>query len=61
MPSHGADHPSPFPGRAWTAARPAKSLSSELPRTGQNFRRRRGQSFRNPHRAIEHKRLEAEI
>jgi hypothetical protein len=41
----------PLPGEAWTAARPAKSVSSELPRTGQNFRKRRGQSFRNPQRS----------
>ncbi len=48
MPSHGADHPSPFPGRSSTASLPAKSVSSELPMTGQNVRKSTGQSFRNP-------------
>ena len=46
MPAHGVDHPFPFPGAVASRAAPGKSLNS-LPETGQLFRKRRGQSFRN--------------
>ncbi len=41
--------PLPLPGEAFDRRPPVKSVSSEVPRTGQNFRKRRGQSFRNLH------------
>src|SRR5206468_3747327 len=50
MPAHGVDHPFPFPGAVASGAAPGKSLSS-LPETGQLFRKGRGQSFRNLHKA----------
>ncbi len=46
MPSHGADHPSPFPGGRHASAPPGKSLSCLLV-TGQIFRKEGGQTFRN--------------
>jgi len=49
MPSHGADHPSPFRAASSCAA-PGKSVTAEPSLTGQNFRKRRGQNFRNPQR-----------
>ena len=48
MPSHGADHPSPFPGGRRASAPPGTSLSSLLV-TAQMFRKEGGQTFRNRH------------
>jgi hypothetical protein len=48
MPGHGSDHSSLFPGKRLPAASPERSVTSEPVWTGQNFRKRSGQNFRNP-------------